>query len=105
MLMNTLMPRFAALLLCFALLAECAPGVAGPWRATSRNSYGWQLMTPDERIEHQRHLRGLRTYDECKAYQRAHHALIAERARQAGVVLTPKAVSVCDRLRARGSLR
>lgn len=98
-------PRFAPFLLCLVLLAECTSAVAGPWRATARNSQGWQLMTPDERIEHQRQLRSFRTYDECKAYQQAHHALMAERARKAGVVLTPKAGSICERLRAQGRLQ
>lgn len=79
--------------------------MAGPWRATERNSYGWQYMTPNERVEHQRQLRSFRSYDECRAYQREHHALMAERAGRAGKVLTPKGSSVCDRLRAQGRLQ
>lgn len=98
-------PRRAPVTLCLVLLAACTWAAAGPWRSTARNSQGWQLMTPDERIEHQRHLRSFRTYDECKAYQQGHHALMAERARQAGVVLTPTAKSVCERLREQGRLQ
>lgn len=32
--------------------------------------WGWQLMTPAERIEHQTNkMRSFKTYNECKAYQ------------------------------------
>lgn len=77
---------------------------AGPWRASEENVRGWQFMTPEERIEHQRRLRSFQTYEECKAYQQQHHARMQERARQAGVVLTPREQSACDQMRARGRL-
>lgn len=97
------MPRRPALLFLLALFpALCA---AAPWRADERNSYGWQFMTPAERVEHQRRLRRFETYEACKAYQAEHHALMAQRARKAGVVLEPKAQSGCDQLRAHGRLR
>ncbi|MBU6489900.1 MAG: hypothetical protein KGQ57_19080, partial [Burkholderiales bacterium] len=75
---------------------------AGPWHAAPPNTYGWQLMTPEEREEHQRRMRSFTSYEECKAYQTEHHALMAERARQAGVQLRPHADSGCERLRAQG---
>ncbi|MGE0311701.1 MAG: hypothetical protein AB7P21_08820 [Lautropia sp.] len=87
-------------LLCLA----AAPATAGPWRANERNVVGWQFMTPDERIEHQRRLRSLRSLEACRAYLAAHHALMAQRAREAGKTLTPAAESVCDRLKAQGLL-
>lgn len=92
-------PLFAALLLA------AAPCAAGPWRADAHNSYGWQFMTPDERVEHQRRIRSFTSYAECKAYQAEHHAQLEERARQAGVTLTPKTESVCETLRAEGRLK
>lgn len=95
----------AELAACLGLLLASGTLAAGPWRAAEPNSYGWQFMTPEERIEHQRRMRSFETYDECKAYQAEHHAHMAERARQAGVELTPKAQSGCDQLRARGRLR
>lgn len=91
--------------LCVALLVAASPLAAGPWRAAEPNTYGWRFMTPDERIEHQRRIRSFQTYDECKAYQNEHHASMAERARQAGVVLEPKEHSGCEQLRARGKLK
>lgn len=92
-----------AILALVLLLAE--PGFAGPWRAGAHNSSGWQFMSPEERIEHQRRMRSFASYDECRAYQAEHHALMAERARQAGVVLEPRDESGCEQLRARGRLQ
>lgn len=90
----------------FIVLFGCASfAFAGPWRAGEQNVYGWQLMTPDERLEHQRHLRRFETYADCQAYQLAHHARLEARARGRGVVLTPREVSVCERLRAEGRLK
>lgn len=87
---------------CLALLAEAC--LAGPWRASAHNSAGWQLMNPEERIEHQRRMRSFNSYEECRAYQAAHHARMAERARQAGVVLEQREDSGCEQLHARGRL-
>ena len=78
---------------------------AGPWHAARQNTYGWQFMTPDERVEHQRLMRSFVTYQECKAYQTKRHAELSERARAVGVVLEPSPESGCDKLRARGRLQ
>ena len=94
--------RLAVGLFCLAL---AAPSFAGPWRAEVGNTYGWQFMTPNERIEHQRRMRSFSSYEDCKAYQAEHHARLAERARRAGVDLTPRDDSGCEQLRARGKLR
>jgi hypothetical protein len=57
----------------------------GPWRANEGNTRGWQLMSPKERIEHQAKIRSFTSYDECHAYQVAHHRLMEERAAQRGL--------------------
>ncbi|MBL8394621.1 MAG: hypothetical protein JNK99_07715 [Candidatus Accumulibacter sp.] len=85
-----------------ALLADAH--AEGPWRADTGNTSGWQLMTPDERIEHQRRMRSFATYDDCKEYQARQHAEMVERARRAGIVLQPRQESACERLRARSRL-
>lgn len=90
----------------FIILLACVPSaLAGPWRAAEHNVYGWQLMSADERIEHQRRLRGFDSYLACRAYLVTHHAEMEARARRAGVVLTPRAQSACDQLRNRGRLQ
>ena len=50
------------------LLLSCLVGTAwarGPWRAGAGNTTGWQLMTPEERVEHQRRILALAQYREC----------------------------------------
>lgn len=93
------------LALGFVCLLLAAPSFAGPWRAAAANTYGWQFMTPDERIEHQRRMRSFSSYEDCKTYQAEHHARMAERARQSDVVLQGRDQSGCEQLRARGKLR
>jgi len=94
-------------LLAYALwLPLVADALAdGPWHAARQNTYGWQFMTPDGRVERQRQMRSFATYQDCKAYQNVHHAEMAERARQAGVVLEQPRESGCEKLRARGRLQ
>jgi hypothetical protein len=67
------------------LLATSGLALArAPWAANQDNTLGWQLMTPAERTEHQAKMRSFKTYDECKAYQEAHHKQMEERAKCAG---------------------
>lgn len=90
------------------LLLSCLLGTAwarGPWRAGAGNTTGWQLMTPEERVDHQRRMRGFDSYDACVAYQTAHHASMADRAQRAGLQLRPGRHGGCDELRAQGHLK
>lgn len=95
----------ARILLAILLGATLSTTMAGAWYAGSSNTYGWRLMTPEEREEHQRRMRSFTSYEECKTYQSEHHALMAERARRAAVSLEPHVDSGCERLRARGRFR
>lgn len=92
---------------CLALSALALPAAhaRGPWHASERNTGGWQLMTPAERVEYQRRLRGFSSYQACQDYQATHQARIRARARAAGVPLLAVDDSACDELRAQGSLR
>lgn len=90
--------------LIFGLALVTNSWASGPWHATGRNTAGWQFMTPDERIEHQRRMRSFETYEACKTYQAEHHARMAERARGKGVVLERKNETGCEQLRRRGKL-
>ena len=98
---HTLRLPLAGLLLSVVV----STGHAGPWRADPDNSRGWELMSPAERIEHQRRLRSFTDYEACRAYQQAHHAQMEARAQAAGRSLRPRARSPCDDLRERGDLK
>ena len=82
-------------------LALLAPASArGPWRAGEANTPGWQLMTPEERVEHQRIVRSFTSYDDCLAYQVTHHRLMEERAKQRDVALPGGGRDFCAHLKA-----
>lgn len=94
-----------ALVLAGSLAAGSALA-RGPWMASKGNTWGWQLMTPEERIEHQNKMRSFKTYDECKAYQEEHHKQMEERAKEKGVTLPAMGARYgCDNMKARGFLK
>jgi len=61
--------------------------------------YGWNLMTPDERTEHQQKMRGFTDYAACLTYVAEHHRLMDERAKAKGVTLPPMHEQACRRLK------
>ncbi len=71
-----------------------------------RNTGGWNLMTPDERIAHRQKMMSASNYEECKSIQTAHHLQMAERAKEKGVALpgAPR-YNMCDRMKARGVIQ
>jgi hypothetical protein len=85
----------------FLLLLICAgaASAAGLWRASERNTRGWVLMTPRERLEHQATVRSFTNRAECDAYERSHHAQLQARARVRGQTLQPEHRGICDHLR------
>lgn len=92
-------------LLMLGLITVTDVWASAPWHAARQNTTGWQYMTPNERVEHQRHMRGFETYEECKAYQAEHHARMAARALKEGIVLQPRSESGCKQLRQRGKFK
>jgi hypothetical protein len=102
---RTLSTLTAALL--FASLGIGAAQAKGPWAANQGNTWGWTLMTAEERAEHQNKMRAFKTYDECRAYQEEHHKLMEARAKEKGVTLPMgKAGGYgCDNMKARGFLK
>lgn len=92
------------------LLAASLAGTAlarGPWDASPGNTWGYQLMTPQERTEHQTRMRSFKTYEECKAYQEEHHQQMEARAREKGTTLPARRSGGfgCDNMKARGYLK
>ena len=108
-----------SLLLCTALISASAvaqpgpgPGMGGPgaggwqgWKWNSGNVAGWQLMTPEERTEHQNKMRSMKTYEECTAYQQEHRKLMEQRAKEKGATLPTPRMNACDRMKARGLIK
>lgn len=91
-------PRQTGLLIALLLALATTAQARGPVRASEGNTRGWQLMTPEERVEHQATIRSFKTYEECHNYQAAHHQRMAERARQRGLDLPPGRRDICAHL-------
>jgi len=89
--------RLAAVVVATLLLGPLA--VAAPWRADEGNTRGWQLMTPQERIEHQARVRGFSDYAACQAYRAEHHALMVRRATERGLHAPDSHWDFCDHLK------
>ena len=81
------------------IVASGSAAAAGPWRADEDNTRGWDLMTPQERIEHQARVRGFTDYQACQAYRTQHHQEMAERARQRGLGFAGGGRDFCERLK------
>ncbi len=54
--------------------------------------YGWQLMTPEERLEYRNRMRAARTEQEREAIRAEHHEQMMERAKERGVTLPEQPV-------------
>ena len=102
--MKTLVTTVA---LTLALALSFAAAEARPWRwqGSQQNTYGWQLMTQQERTEHQAKLRGFTEYAACKEYVDEHHKQMEERAKEKGITTPMIKRNPCDVLKARGVLK
>ncbi len=97
---TTLIATFVAV-----LLASTAMAKPWCWTGNQRNTYGWQLMTPQERTEHQIKLRGFTEYNACKEYVDEHHKQMEERAKEKGIATPLVKRNPCDLMKARGILK
>ena len=88
-----------------ALFASTA--IAKPWRwqGNQNNTYGWQLMTPEERTEHQTKLRSFTDYNACKEYVEEHHKQMEERSKEKGFTPPVMRRNPCDTMKAKGILK
>jgi hypothetical protein len=106
---DALTARRAVTLIAVACVLAGMPAGAnwarGPWRAGAGNTPGWQLMSPDERVEYQRRMRGFDDARGCATYQAEHRARMAERARKQGLELPEDRADGCEQLRRQGQLK
>ncbi|PWV65878.1 hypothetical protein [Plasticicumulans acidivorans] len=95
---------FAPRLLCAALLLACVslPASARPWKEKYDNTYGYALMSLDERIALREHMRSLHSLNECRAYQAEHRRQMNARAKAQGKTLPAPHWDACAQLRALG---
>jgi hypothetical protein len=100
-------PMITTVALTLALVMSFAVAEARPyrWQGNQQNTYGWQLMTPEERTEHQTKLRGFSEYAACKEYVDEHHKKMEERAKEKGITAPLVKRNPCDVLKARGVLK
>ena len=75
------------------------------WTCNEENTYGWQLMTSDERKEHQAKLARFTDYNSCKEYIDSHNKEMKNRARGKGIDLQAMDVIPCDAMRDKGVLK
>lgn len=93
------------LTLALALTVSLAFAGPGRWAASQANTPGWQLMTAEERIEHQTKMRSFTDYNACKDYVAEHHKKMELRATEKGVAPPVMRRNPCDRMKARGFLK
>ncbi len=87
--------RWTRDLILAGVLLLGAAGVFGAQEQTRPGStlqqhedvYGWQMMSEQERHEHQQQMREMKTEPEREAFRKQHHEKMQERARQQGLTL------------------
>lgn len=77
-------------------------GMGMQFNANKGNTWGYQLMSPEERTAHRDQMRATKSYDECKALQAEHHLAMEVRAKEKGVTLPAPRSNACDRMKASG---
>lgn len=57
----------------------------GAARWGSNATYGWSMMTSQERTEHRQRMQSMTSYADCTAYRDQHHEQMMARAKERGV--------------------
>jgi hypothetical protein len=86
--------------------AGMGPGPGGgkgmQYNLNKDNTWGYKLMSPEERTAHRAKMRASKTYDECKALQQENHQAMEVRAKEKGQTLPAPRNNGCDRMKANG---
>lgn len=88
-----------------ALVVSAALAHQWCWTCDRCNTYGWQLMTPEERKSHQARLAGFTGYSGCRGYIDAQRREMEERAREKGLDLPVVEQDPCDAMKGKGILK
>ena len=78
---------FRKMIVLFVLLWFFGGLTGTSFAQDQERAYGWNLMTPEERAEHQDKMRSLKTAEEREQYRIEHHKKMQERAKEKGVTL------------------
>jgi len=112
---RTLM-TFAAVMSVTTAFAQPGPGMGSSgmgdpgsgwkgWAWDGNTVPGWQMMTTDERAEHQHKMRNMKTVDDCEVYHKEHRQLMEQRAKDKGVTLAMPQRDPCEMMKARGIIK
>lgn len=75
------------------------------WTCDQDNTVGWQIMTPEERKDHQDRLTNFSSYSSCRDYIDTHNQIMEERAKKSGISQPAMRENPCDTIRAKGAFR
>lgn len=95
----------SALIITLSLIVSASLAHQWCWTCNQDNTYGWQIMTPNERKEHQAKLSNITSYSTCKEYIDTHHRMIENRAKEKGIGLPDMLHNPCDEMKAKGILK
>jgi len=66
--------------------------------------YGWQLMSEQERLEHNAKMQSMKTQEERSQYRLEHHEMMEQRAKEQGVTLPDVPQNRNDMMDGRGGM-
>lgn len=95
----------AVMTMAIALTFAVADAQPYRWGGNQKNTYGWQLMTQQERTDHQAKLRSFKEYNACKEYVDEHHKSMEVRAKEKGITTPMVKGNPCDIMKTRGVLK
>lgn len=72
-------------------------GRGGRWG--SDYTHGWEMMTQQERDAHRERMGSMQTYEDCTAYRKQQHDLMAARAKERGKALGQPRQDACGGLK------
>lgn len=74
-------------------------------RFNQKNTPGWSLMTPEERLAHNEKMHGMKTAAECNDYHEQHAKEMELRAKEKGKTFKRSGSGPCEMMQQRGMLK
>jgi len=74
-------------LCAFGFISEVSLAADPSINQEQGQAYGWNLMTPEERAEHQAKMRSLKTKEEREQFRIEHHKKMQERMKEKGIII------------------